>query len=327
MAFSRATSLLLYQRTHAFEENFMQKLTRRHFLQALGAAGAASALSFAPSFGRFAARAQASPMLGRVFQFARGGVTFHTYVAPDASTQVTSHIIETDNSLVIIDAQLIQGFAAEVKAYADGLGKPIDRLIISHQHPDHFLGANVFENTPAVTTPSIAEATQVYVDGGGVAGLIPLLGEANLPAEPRVPEGGLEAGDLTIDGVAFALEVVTDAEAPEHLIVRVPDAGVVIVQDLIYAGAHFFPGQNRANWIDILAGLRERVSTEDVMLVGHGLPSGRGELDNAITYLTAANALVEGGASADEVIAGLTAQFPAYGGTGLLSFWGLFIQG
>jgi glyoxylase-like metal-dependent hydrolase (beta-lactamase superfamily II) len=34
---------------------------------------------------------------------------------------------------------MAQGF----RAYADSLGKPIDRVIITHAHPDHFLAVDV----------------------------------------------------------------------------------------------------------------------------------------------------------------------------------------
>jgi glyoxylase-like metal-dependent hydrolase (beta-lactamase superfamily II) len=305
----------------------MSKLTRRHFLQAAGAAGAVSALSVAGPLlgGASIARAQQN-LIGRVLQMERSGIKIHSYIAPDVSASVTSHVIETPNTLIVIDAQLTQTFAREFRAYVDGIGKPIDRVILTHEHPDHFLGGNVFEDVPFVTTNTVAANVQAYIDAGNVASVAALIGESEVPEAPRAPEGGLEAGDLTIDGVTLSLSVETNAEAPETLVIRVPDASVIVLGDLLYNNMHFFPGLDRANWISILQSLRDNMDGYDTLLPGHGLPTTRGELDIAIEYLTFASEAAESAASADEVISALQSRYPGFEGTGLLGFWGLFIQ-
>jgi glyoxylase-like metal-dependent hydrolase (beta-lactamase superfamily II) len=304
----------------------MKQISRRNFLYTLGAAGAAAALPVGATLARRAPVARQSGMMGRVVILPKGDVTVHTYVAPDASLLVTSHIIETPNNLVIIDAQFLQSAAQEVRAYADSLGKPIERLILSHAHPDHWSGANLFPDVPFVSTAAAAEGVQADIDGGGVEQRAGMVGESEVPAEPRAPEGSVEAGETTIDGVTFAFDVVNNAEAPEHLNVRLPDYGVVVVQDLIYNNAHFFPGLDRANWISILEDMRG-MTDYDTVLVGHGLPATIGELDNAIKYLQFAEAAAVEAGSADDVIAALQAEYPTYQGAGILPFWGMFVQG
>lgn len=46
---------------------------------------------------------------------------------------------------IVIDAQLNPVYADEAAAYARGLGKPLDRLIVTHAHPDHHNGAASFD--------------------------------------------------------------------------------------------------------------------------------------------------------------------------------------
>ena len=41
---------------------------------------------------------------------------------------------------MIFDAQFLVPYATEARAYVDSLNKPIDRIIITHSHPDHFYG-------------------------------------------------------------------------------------------------------------------------------------------------------------------------------------------
>lgn len=70
-----------------------------------------------------------------------GDVTVHSYLAPEQVFASNTHILELPNSLVLIDAQFLLPNAMDFRADADSLGKPIDRSIITHAHPDHFLGA------------------------------------------------------------------------------------------------------------------------------------------------------------------------------------------
>jgi glyoxylase-like metal-dependent hydrolase (beta-lactamase superfamily II) len=264
-------------------------------------------------------------MIGRIVQVLKGDVKIHTYIAPPASFLVTSHIIETPNQMVVVDTQFLQTAARDVLAYAESLGKPIERVILSHAHPDHWSGGNIFDGVPLVSTQAIADAVQADIDGGGVTQRAGLVGEAEVPAVPRVPEAGIEAGALTIDGVNFEFQVYDNAEAPQQIVVALPDHGVVIAQDLLYTNAHFFPGLDRANWISILQGW-QAAGGFDTLLSGHGMPTSPGELTNAIQYLTLANELVANATSADDVVVGLTEAFPGYEVDGILQFWGLFIQ-
>ena len=77
------------------------------------------------------------------------GVVVHTLIAPDSSAAVTSHVVETEGHLVVFDTQLFRGYARQLREYVDGLGKPIDRVVITHGHPDHYLGLELFEDAPS----------------------------------------------------------------------------------------------------------------------------------------------------------------------------------
>src|SRR5271156_4767718 len=71
----------------------------------------------------------------------------HTFTAPEDGWLVTSHIIELPSQLLVVDAQYTLPFAREVARYAVGLGKPLTRLYVTHYHPDHLLGAAVFDTS------------------------------------------------------------------------------------------------------------------------------------------------------------------------------------
>ena len=93
----------------------------------------------------------------RMFANPRTGATVHIYVAPPDGLFVTSHLVETEHEQTVIDAQFRPEHAAEVKAYADSLSKPIARMIVTHAHPDHFVGAKTFGDIPIpVPIPSVS---------------------------------------------------------------------------------------------------------------------------------------------------------------------------
>src|SRR5277367_4831764 len=84
-------------------------------------------------------------MLGTVTVSEHGGMRVHTYAAPDDGWCVNTHVLELTTQLLVVDAQYTLPYAREVLAYAERLGKPISRLYITHYHPDHLLGAVVFQ--------------------------------------------------------------------------------------------------------------------------------------------------------------------------------------
>ena len=71
-----------------------------------------------------------------------GDVRIHTFVASFAYSNIANatHIIETRNQLVLVDGQFLVPYARAFRDYADSLGKPIERLYLSHRHPDHWFG-------------------------------------------------------------------------------------------------------------------------------------------------------------------------------------------
>jgi glyoxylase-like metal-dependent hydrolase (beta-lactamase superfamily II) len=303
----------------------MQSVSRRHFLSLLGAIGVVAPLTQS-GLDRFVSSAptlsQGGGTIGQVVIMRRGPVTLHSYVAPEAGFQVTGHVIELPKQLVVVDTQFAQSLAADFRNYVNSLKKPIERVILSHEHPDHWGGNEQFADLPFVSTATIAKNVKASLDGGSVKTLEGMLGK-DAPAKPRVPEAKISAGDETIDGVQFSYDIRLNAEAPEQIVIKLPETKTLIVQDLLYTNAHFFPGIDRAGWIKQLESLRT-MQGYDLLLVGHGLPAALGELDRGIEYLTFVNETIPKVANAEELTAALVKRYPTYGVRGILSFWGQF---
>ena len=282
-------------------------ISRRGLLQgATLSLGAAALLqqTFRPS----PARAQSGDLpAGTLHSFATGGVTFHTYVSPAQAVHVTAHIVEFDDQLLLVDSTFIPPTAMEVAGAMASTGKPVGMAVLSHEHPDHWSAADVYEDVQFATLPAIREAVIAEASAG------------DSPAPANIANGpDLDIGMIEMSGVPVEFRHYEDAEAPHHVVVILPDQKVAIVQDLVYNGVFFAPGVDRANWIAILEELRDDPAC-DTLLVGHGLPTSRGDLDTAIAYIKVMDDAMTNAATPDEASAMIKAAFPGYGGEFLLS--------
>jgi glyoxylase-like metal-dependent hydrolase (beta-lactamase superfamily II) len=243
---------------------------------------------------------------GTVHSFATGGVTFHTYVSPAQVVNVTAHIVEFQDQLILVDATFVPPTATEVAATIAGTGKPVGMAVLSHAHPDHWSGADIFEGVRFATLPEIREAVvaEARADGGA---------PANIADGPDLAIGVTE-----MSGIAVEFRHYENAEAPHQVVVVLPEQKVAIVQDLVYNGVFFAPGVDRANWIRTLEELRDDPACE-TLLVGHGLPTSRGDLDTAIAYIKVMDAAMTTAATPDEAAGMIKAAFPGYRGEFLLS--------
>ena len=84
----------------------------------------------------------------------------------------------------------------------------------------------------------------------------------------------LTPGTEIIDGVPFVFEAVSGGEAADELLVKLPDRGVLIAQDLVYNDVHLYLGNNDiTGWQQAVDALTAETGY-DTILPGHGLPTG-----------------------------------------------------
>lgn len=286
--------------------DFANGISRRGLLKSMTLTAGAIALlrgGLAPSM----ARAQGDLPAGTVHSFSQGGLRFHTYVSPPQAVNVTSHIIEFDDQIMVIDATMLPPTAQEVSQLIQSTGKPVGLALLSHEHPDHWGGASFIEGVEFSTLSEVREGMRAEATGG------------DWPEPTNVLQGGdVKAGMMEMSGVPIELRHYQNVEAPHMLVAVFPEQKVAITQDLVYNGVHFAPGVDRQNWIATLEALRDDQSFE-TLLVGHGLPTTRGDLDTAIAYIRVLDEAMTTAATPDDAVAQMKAAFPGYGGDFLLS--------
>lgn len=277
----------------------MDAITRRGTLAALGTG---LLLPPPPAMSR---EATPSGFAGRVF-VTDGRVRAHTYLAPPQGALVTSHIVETASGLVLVDGQFAPAPARELKAYLDTLGAPIARVVLSHAHPDHWFGLK------SVGLPAVHAGpdTARFLAARGAA----LIAERQADAAVPPIAGEIAPGEETIGGVTFRFRIVRDTEAPEMVIVEIPDARAVAAGDLLYNRVHAVVSRQIPAWIAALRTIAAERAAMPVILGGHGEPAAAADLDAMVAYLEAAWALMEAKPPREqaEIVAEMTARFPAH---------------
>ena len=174
-------------------------------------------------------------------------VKVHTYMSPTAMFANTSHIIELKNELIIVDGQFFAPYALELKKFTDSIGKPVTRFYISHDHPDHFIGFG--DAFPDVKVYALAETkTSIEQTGQGVleqrqAQFGPMIAtKLNKPSVIQQP------GEETIGNVKFIFEKSLNNESTVSLVIKLPELGVYIAQDIVYNKIHLFIEGDTKGW-------------------------------------------------------------------------------
>ncbi|MEM8852232.1 MAG: MBL fold metallo-hydrolase, partial [Pseudomonadota bacterium] len=114
-----------------------------------------------------AARAQGNSLpAGTLHSFSIGGVKFHTYVSPAQAVNVTSHIVEFDDQILLVDATMLPPTAKAVSEIIASLGKPVGMAVLSHEHPDHWGGASAMDGVTFSTLPGVRDGMRAEATGG-----------------------------------------------------------------------------------------------------------------------------------------------------------------
>lgn len=238
----------------------------------------------------------------------RGPVKIHSFISAYTEDNIANatHIIESESKLVLIDGQFLVPYALKFRAYADSLGKPIDRLYLSHRHPDHWFGLQpAFSDVPvhalSETIDFLKSSGQESINDHWKMGTL-------APTSVLIPTQAVSDGEETIDGVRYVFETVVDTEIDFLLAIALPDLGVYIAQDLLYSGTHLYLTQSMSHWIAVLQGLLLR--DVDLFLAGHGVPADRDEVVRNIAYLSVAMAAVGRGLADDGFKRFMLEQYP-----------------
>jgi metal-dependent hydrolase (beta-lactamase superfamily II) len=257
--------------------------------------------------------AAAPGRLGDILVSQFGPVKIHSYLSPDDGLHVNTQMIEGPNAVVIFDGQLLLTYADEVASYVQTLGKPVDRIILSHAHTDHWGGLQILtERFPDARVFAIEGiADQVRARGPArLDGLRRAYGD-KAATKVTLPTQTITEGLERIDGVTYDFKRFVDAESDLQLAGLLPEQKVLMAFDLVFSpNQHAFTGANHFDhWMIVLESLKV-LQGYDTITIGHDTPVDRSAIDSTMTYVKRAKAIHSVSADAKTYSESLKAAFP-----------------
>lgn len=224
-----------------------------------------------------------------------GDVTVHSYLG--ASAENGTYVVESESALVVIDTQYQDGDPEAFRSYIDDLEKPIEKVLITHDHPDHVGGLNsAFSDVPVATTAAVADL---------------------IDADSRDIE--ILEGSFAVDGVEYSITEYSDAEADAQMVVTLEEQDAIFTGDLAYNETHLFLTPELDNWISILDELR--ADSPANVFPGHGPPTDPAVYGDNIEYIRTAEANLRAATSAEDYTAAMIEAYPERQGEALIDFY------
>lgn len=254
-----------------------------------------------------------------------GPVTIHCVQAPESGEIANAQIIETPNKLLLIDTLLLKPHADELRTYIESLGKPLERILITHHHPDHWIGAASFEGAHIAAFPEVIGIINAMADYflNFHRSMHPDQPDA-IPTNKVLPTEAVEEGAFDFDGVTINLIKVYETECPVNMVVELPDQKILLVQDLVYHNCYGYFGERTQagdycfdNWIAALKSFEPK--GYEHVVPGHGDPTDPSVFPIMIGYLTFAKQKIAEGLRGDDLRNSIMAEYPNYGLT--MALW------
>ncbi|HTY93567.1 MAG TPA: MBL fold metallo-hydrolase [Steroidobacteraceae bacterium] len=198
-------------------------------------------------------------------------------------------IVAGPQSLLAIDAGGGPQHARNFIAAAKVLGKPFDRIIITHEHPDHIVGLTQFpagieivsqEATREQMVKMGQPATPAYWATNPAWGNARDVNRVILPTVTFTDRMSVFYGDTRVDFVWPGR-----AHTSGDVLIRVPQARVVFLGDIGFFGVTPLNGSGFvADWIKVCDRLLADPDAQ-TLVPGHGPVGGKAELKDMRDYL------------------------------------------
>ena len=212
---------------------------------------------------------------GKIYVNKVNNATIHSYVGYSGDV---SNIIETENSLILIDAQPTHSASEELLRYMDTLDKPVKHVLV----PSHSLGLDYYEGTSVASSEQISS----FNENGGAQVFVDIFKGAfgDDMDERIVPiNSTIKDGENTVEGVNFIM-TTHEEEFPPTSDLEFTDYNVLFTH-LAAHNSHMLVGSPEK--IDELEDYWTEVKTKDYDLIisSHLMPVDTKAADFQLQYL------------------------------------------
>jgi glyoxylase-like metal-dependent hydrolase (beta-lactamase superfamily II) len=190
---------------------------------------------------------------------------------------VNTWLLIGPETVTIVDCQRTVPEAEGVIASVRGLGRRVEAIFLTHEHPDHAAGLQAmmraFAGVPVIATAATARALEASKPE-----MLPLMqrifgaaAPTDFPAPTRIVADG---ETLTLGGRSWRIDEHGPGEALSMTTLYAASGNLVVASDLVGNRVTPYLLQGRTgDWIAQLERLRGRYPANTVALPGHGTPA------------------------------------------------------
>lgn len=209
------------------------------------------------------------------------------FTGPETAFFATSSLIMGERTAILVDAQLTRSAGRELAEWIAGKGRQLLAIVITHQHPDHYFGAEevlrLFPKAQLLAAPGVVEGILATV-GAKVAQWKPVYGD-DIPDHPMIP-APLLPQPLMIDRQLIRVLNLGQGDCGGSTVAYVPGSRTVVAGDFVYNGTHVWtadtdPAQ-REEWLHNLARVAD-LGAERV-IAGHRAPGADDDAMRVIAF-------------------------------------------
>jgi glyoxylase-like metal-dependent hydrolase (beta-lactamase superfamily II) len=187
---------------------------------------------------------------------------------------VNSYILVGSRTVTIVDCQRTSVEAAALARMVEGLGKPVDAIVLTHEHPDHTMGLDTISRAFPTAPILASDVTQEYIRSSGkqtadfMKNIFPGAIPDGIPLATRIISTGER---IELAGAEWVVDQRGAAEAMGMTLLHAPAEGILVASDLF--GNRFTPylvEGRTGSWLEELAATRKIYGSVDRALPGHG---------------------------------------------------------
>jgi glyoxylase-like metal-dependent hydrolase (beta-lactamase superfamily II) len=224
----------------------------------------------------------------------------HRVTSSPQGALVNAYLVETDDGVVAVDSLLTITDSRDLRRRLEALGKPLQAVLLTQSHPDHYGGLTELvatDDVPIIAPQGVHETIR-RDDEIKEQILRPMFGE-EWTHQRTFPNTTIRDGEsVTFGGVTFTVIDLGPSESPHDSpwVLEDDDRTAVFLGDQIYDHMHCYLADGYFNeWLANIDRLSRRFDgSEPVFHIGHGGPVGPEGWNRQRRYIETFVAAVEG---------------------------------
>lgn len=248
------------------------------------------------------------------------GLQFQVYAGVKPSLYPNSILILGKQEAVLVDGQWWLSEGGKVAAMIERSGRRLTTVLITHAHPDHYMGLNAvlerFPDARVLARKPLHDEIE-YSFQSKLRHWQELVPD-DMPLHPVVTEV-FEGDSISLEGHEIRFIDLPPAETIHATAYYIPSARALITGDLVFSHSHayFADVDNPESWIHALHVARD-AGPIDRVFPGHGPAGGPELIDNMLEYVNTYRSIARPGVRVATIARAMMQRYPDYEGALLL---------